>query len=395
MADPILYRRHSADCPQFRYGRDFKRRNKCKCPVWCDARTVEGIGKDYSMKTRDWERAERRVTSESDPGAPVSEKKYLSEAVESYIAHGHTQKWTDSTITSRHNTLKAVIAFGPKFCDDLTLDTLTQFQGSRKARDGKSPMKRSSLIKEMEHLRDFGRFCLDREWLKANAAAKMKVAKGKKETKQPFTDDEVRAIFAACDLVKNANEASAARGRARNKAAILVMLHTGLRISDVAVLKRDDVNLKTGKWSLPTIKSGTEAYGVLPRIVLDALAALPVESEEYFFWSGNGKRSSIIGSLRRGVGCVFKLAGVAGHLHKFRRTFANVLRDKGVPMDDIREKLAHARTSTTEGYMGKTEALRRRVESIQVDYDLDGVGSEVPSQDVVGNAKRDIGALGS
>jgi integrase len=394
MADPILYRRHSAGCPQFRHGRDSKP-NKCKCPVWCDARTVESIGKDYSMKTRDWERAERRARSESDPGAPVSNKKYLSEAVESYIEFGKGEKWEESTVTSRHNTLKALIAFGPKFCDDLTLDTLTKFRGSRKSRDGKKAMARSSLIKEMEHLRAFGRFCEDREWMKVNAAVKLKAPRGKETKKVGYTDDEVKALLAACERVTNYNKASAARGRLRNKAAILVMLYTGLRISDVAVLKRADVSFKTGKWSLQTIKTGAEGYGVLPRLVLNALAALPVESEEYFFWSGRGKRSSIIGSLRRGVECVFKLAGVVGHLHKFRRTYATVLRDQGVPMEDIQAKLSHKRLATTEGYMGETAAKRRRVESIQVTYDLDGVGPEVGGQDVVRDSKRNIGALGS
>jgi integrase/recombinase XerD len=402
MADPILYRRHSAACPQFRLGRESKPL-KCKCPVWCDARTVGGIGKDYSMKTRDWERAERRARSESDPGAPVSEKKYLSEAVDSYIQEGRNLKWEESTITSRHNTLKAVLAFcktrtpEAKYCDDLILELLRDFRGSRKARDGKSPMARSTMMKELENLRAFGRFCVDSEWMKTNWAQKMKTPRGKEEKKLGYTDDEIKALLAACDRVTNHNEASAARGRARTRSALLVMLYTGLRISDVAVLKRADVSFKTGRWSITTVKTGAEAYGVLPRVVLDALAALPVESKEYFFWSGHGRTSSIIGSLRRGVDCVFKLAGVVGHLDKFRRTYATTLRDQGVDMRDIQAKLAHKRLSTTEGYLGETAAKRRHVESIQVTYDLDsdGVGPEVGGQNVVGDSKRNVSTLGS
>jgi site-specific recombinase XerD len=388
MADPILYRRHSAACPQFRQGRESKP-TKCKCPVWCDARTVEGIRKDYSMKTRDWERAERRARSESDPGAPVSEKKYLPEAVESYVKEGRNLNWLESTVTSRHNTLKALLAFckirtpEAKFCDDLILELLQEFQDSRKARDGKSPMAPSTKNKETETLRNFGEFCLEHEWMKKNWAKKMKPPSASAEKKTAYSDDEVKTILAAVDKIKNHNEASAARGRVRNKAAVLVMLYTGLRVSDVALLKRADVSFKTGRWSLTTVKTGAEAYGILPQVVLDALAALPVESKEYFFWSGNGKPSSIIGSLRRGVACVFKLAGVAGHLHKFRRTYASTLRDQGVDMRDIQAKLAHKRLATTEGYLGETAAKRRHVESIQVAYDLNsaGVGSEVGGQD--------------
>lgn len=417
MDDILLYRRHSVDCPQAHHGRDLgrnnKRRNDCTCPVWRDARTVEGIGKDFSMKTRDWERAERRARAETDPGAPTS-KKHLSEAIESYIETGRINGWVNETIVSNRNTLNALLAFctgnGWKLCEDLTLDRLNQFRGSRKARDGKSPMKRSTMIKEMEYLRAFGRYCVDNDWMKRNVAKQMKApkedeARGKKKA---FDSDEIKAIVAACDRITNHNEASAARGRLRTRAAVLVMLYTGLRISDVAVLKRADVSFKTGRFSVHTIKSRghAEAYGVLPQVVLDALAALPHESKVYFFWSGNGKRSSIIGSLRRSMDCAFRLAGLKpldneetveeekrAHLHKFRRTFATKLRDDGAPIQVVQKKLGHKRITTTQVYLGDTEAERRQVESVGVTYDLDGVGSEVGGQDVVRNPKRNVKSL--
>ena len=57
------------------------------------------------------------------------------------------------------------------------------------------------------------------------------------------------------------------------------MLYSGLRISDTIKLKRDAVDLKTGKMLLRIMKTGTPLYVRLGKPATRALEALPHEGE--------------------------------------------------------------------------------------------------------------------
>ena len=347
MPDINLYRRHSEDCKGAKRGR---LHTKCNCPVWCDGR-VDGKRVHHSMKTKDWDRAERRMLSSFDPGAPAAHRKLLSDAIDEYLADCKVRNVKDSTITSYKNGLNALKTFceanGAKYADEVTLAVLTAFRATRKGRDGETTMKPSTLRKELENHRAFSRFCLDREWMKVNAAEKMKAPRDTRMPTLPFTNEEITAILAACDQIKNNYEASAARARLRNRAFLLLMIYSGLRISDCALLRRDSVS-KSGRLTLRTAKTGETVTLTLHQDAVDALKALPVESTEYFFWSGKGKWESCAGSLRRSGDAVFKLAGIKGHPHMFRDTFSVGLLNQGTSMRTVQLLLGHSSIQTTE-----------------------------------------------
>src|SRR5260370_40444493 len=128
MPDLILYRRHHADCRGVRHGREFV---KCKCPIWCDGR-IDGKRVNHSMKTKDWDRAERRMLKSFDPGDPATKRQLLSDAVEAYLADCRARHLQESTITSYKNTLGDLQSFceaaGAKHADQVTLDALTAFR---------------------------------------------------------------------------------------------------------------------------------------------------------------------------------------------------------------------------------------------------------------------------
>jgi hypothetical protein len=119
--DLALYRRHHPDCPGAAKGRDYK---KCNCPVWCDGR-IERQRVNKSMKTHDWDRAERKMLAESDPTAPGAKRYLLADAVEAYLTDCAARHLRANTVTSYKHTLDALVATGVKYCDQRRLDFWT------------------------------------------------------------------------------------------------------------------------------------------------------------------------------------------------------------------------------------------------------------------------------
>jgi integrase len=107
----------------------------------------------------------------------------------------------------------------------------------------------------------------------------------------------------------------------RARSLMLLLLYSGLRISDAMQVERNQLK-PDGRLLVRIMKTGKPLYVRLHADCLDALKALPVESE-HFLWSGIGKLSSAVGSARRSVAMIGKLARVKDvHPHRFRDTFS-------------------------------------------------------------------------
>jgi integrase len=124
----------------------------------------------------------------------------------------------------------------------------------------------------------------------------------------PFRSEQITALLEACDEITNNYTASADRARPRARALMLLLLYSGLRISDAMRLKRTQLK-PDGRLLVRVMKTDKSLYVRLHADCVDALKALPVESE-YFLWSGIGKLSSAVGSARRSVAMIGKLARV-------------------------------------------------------------------------------------
>src|SRR5262249_11852984 len=130
----------------------------------------------------------------------------------------------------------------------------------------------------------------------------------------PFAPDEIVKIVGACDFI---GRTSYERSRAR--AMTLLMRYTGLRISDVVTLKRDDIQ---GQYLVKRAVKNKKLIRVeVPSSVLNALATLPLPkaaaqgNDAFFSKDGSNLRSLVKGAWRTMNG-VFKRSGVAGaHPH--------------------------------------------------------------------------------
>jgi integrase len=167
---------------------------------------------------------------------------------------------------------------------------------------------------------------------------------------EPFTKAQFNSILGA--IPKYPDRANAPR----LKALVLFLRYSGLRLGDAVTVER--TRIEDSRLFLRTAKTGTRVWVPLPKMVVDALADCP--GERYPFWSGNGKRKSVVGNWQRGLKRLFKLAKVEnGHAHRFRHTFACELLTAGAPLTSVAQLLGHSSEKITEKHYSAWVAGRQ------------------------------------
>jgi integrase len=143
----------------------------------------------------------------------------------------------------------------------------------------------------------------------------------------PFSSEEWEKILWAIELYPDRPKGR----RAQVRAFVLLLRYSGLRIGDAVSLEAK--RIENGKLLLYTAKAGTAVWLPLPEEVLGSLQR--VAASDRFFWSGIGKLKSATTGWQRSLAKLFKLAGVKGHAHMFRDTFAVDLLNHGVSLENV------------------------------------------------------------
>ncbi|MEK7752189.1 MAG: tyrosine-type recombinase/integrase, partial [Acidobacteriota bacterium] len=334
-----LYRRHADGCPH-----TDQNYMGCNCPIWCYG-VLNGRHVRRSVGTRDMGRAAKRIDAwEISAAAGGGPMRTIGEAIESYLGDCRARKLAESTARSYSKTLEHLKTFcdgaGVHNIQEVDLGLFTDFRAAR-------PVAASTSGKELETLRAFCAFATERKWLAENYARKLAPPKEGGPPTLPFDRDEVDAILAACGKIEDDNPHTLGRTQARARALCLVLLYSGLRISDAIKLARKSVDLATGKLLLRVMKTGAPLYVRLGQPAIEALADLPPDGG-YFFWTGEGKLATAVGNARRTISRLLAIARVKGHPHRFRDTFSVSLLEKGEDLRTVQLLLGHTSIKTTE-----------------------------------------------
>jgi len=157
-----VYRRHTAECAV----KDPEQLKKCSCPLWMygwhDGKPIR-----QSMATRNLQLANRQITELEDPRA--TQLKPVAEAIAAYRKHiAHLEPGSQRKYAN-------VLRFFWCYCEtaelrymaDLTVDALDDYRSTRR-------LAPSTAAKELDILRLFFGFCLERNWTADNPAQKIK-----------------------------------------------------------------------------------------------------------------------------------------------------------------------------------------------------------------------------
>ncbi len=345
-----LYRRHKRTCPNFAKARR-EAQKKCNCKFWVDG-VIGGREVRLSLDTRDskkanekvheWESKERIV----ERGTAVT----LAEAWTSLIADLEARKLSHQTVRKYKLLERQMKAYGEerglKMLAQFDLDVLSKFRATWK--DGPR-----TAGKKLERI---------------NPATRIKLPKVSIRPTMPLTHDEMVKILTACDGLQITTPIEGKLNAHRLKTLVVLMRYTGMRVSDAVTLTTDRLDGK--RLFLYTQKTGVPVYTVLPDSVLSALEATPRITDTRYFWSGQGKRETVICHWQMRLKKVFDLAKVSkgeGNAisHRFRDTFAVELLLAGVPIERVSILLGHQSVRVTERHYNPW--VRSRQEQLEAD----------------------------
>ena len=159
--------------------------------------------------------------------------------------------------------------------------------------------------------------------------------------KETYTDEALETMRDHCDSL-------------RDLALIDMLASTGMRVGELVLLNRDDINFEErecvvfGKGS----KERMVYFDARTKIHLQNYLAQRTDSNNALFVSLKAphERLQISGveSRLRELGRRLSLPRV--HPHKFRRTLATMAIDKGMPVEQLQRLLGHQRIDTTLQY---------------------------------------------
>ena len=354
-----LQRRHSEKCPDRNKGP-----NHLKCRGRCPLRvcgTVDGKRVRESLKTRDLQRAARRITEIEDRTSNKPRKK-ISDAVTIF-----SDRFEQNSVETKRR-YRRILRYFTEFCSSASLTYVNQVEFENMDHYGPTRRRLKSWDKDVELLTQFFEFCRDRGWTAINPAKALKKSRrGEANDIVPYTRDEIISIIAACDQIGRSSYE-----RLRARAMVLLMRYAGLRISDVVTLSRD--HIRGNYLEKRTIKNNKRIRVELPPVVLEALDVLPTpkaaarDNRRFFSNDSTGLRSLVKGAWRT-MDAVFKRSMVQrAHPHRFRHTLASELLGKGGSIEEVAAILGDSPATIsryyakwTPEYQGRQDALIRKI----------------------------------
>lgn len=248
-------------------------------------------------------------------------------AVAAFLEDAKARNLRDETLRKYRYILGKLAAFFSKWSiDRISVSDLREFRASWK--DGAL-----SQSKHLERLRAFFRFC-EESGCSENPAKKLTKPQINPSPTLPLSEAEMEALRKAYDLYVDEYGRTGGVIARRLSVLVEVLLHTGLRIQDGACLPK--TALQNNRVHLYTAKTGVPVTIPLPETLVQSLQSLESASADFFFWSGNGKKTSVTGHYHRRLARLFKLAGIeGGHSHRLRDTFAVRLLEKGIGIDQV------------------------------------------------------------
>lgn len=347
------YRRHLKSCPHRSKGQSF---TLCQCPIWAYGE-VNGRPFRQSLHTTEGARAEKimqMIEAGRDPiylQTATPGQRTIAAAIAAYLDACRQRNIRESTIELYERTLNYLDGAVPlEMADEIFLN----------AHRRKRPICPSSWRKELQIIRIFFKWCLDRKWITENPTRAMEIPRAEELTTLPFASEEVRALLAACDQIASANPAETPWIRKRARAIVLVLLYSGLRVSDVAKLRRSALQ-GSGHLVLKVLKAGVPLKVLLHPDAVRALQELPAVSPEYFFWNGRCILKVCTNSIRGTVGRLGAIANVRAHPHRFRDTFAVELLTQGADIRTVQKLLGHTSVRTTEKHYAHFVAAHQAI----------------------------------
>lgn len=189
-------------------------------------------------------------------------------------------------------------------------------------------------------------------FIPTNPMSRIKHIKQEKKLKKPFTNFEIEKMRGALQNQRKWKKTIPEYEIVRNKAIFELLLSSGIRVRELVSLNKRDIDLNTRTFTVMGKGSKErECYcSVKAEYYLRQMLNTEKAKRNEPLFLGRRDTRICVGGVENMIRNLGNHVGVKAHPHKFRRTFATNLINKGVPVEHVKEMLGHTNLDTTMIY---------------------------------------------
>ncbi|MCF7794614.1 MAG: tyrosine recombinase XerC [Candidatus Cloacimonetes bacterium] len=276
----------------------------------------------------------------------------MQSAIDDFIKTQRSRGLSKHTLTAYKRDLEQLQEFLQKFFEkEVKLNEITRIYLRDFMRNlSMNDRSNRTLARKATTMKNFFRFCENKNLISKNTAANLKIPKFEKKLPKHFTLHEIEDLLSIPDLNSNFG--------IRNKAILELIYSCGMRISEVCNCKLNQLDLNQkiirilGKGNKERqVPIGSKAKTAVKRYLKIRQKFVSKESDDSVFLSKSGKPISenvMREILERYILLVAKTKGYTPH--SIRHSFATHLLEQGADLRAVQEMLGHSNLSTTEIY---------------------------------------------
>ena len=256
--------------------------------------------------------------------------------IKRFIATKRLEGLAESSLEQYYRTVSNMLESIGKPLEKVETDDiryyLSMYQEQRK-------VSKVTLNNMRRYLSTFFQWFTDEDIICKNPMRRIKAIKQQRMIKEPFSDVEMEKIRQAS-------------GSIRNRALVEFLYTTGCRVSEVVALDLNNINfannsvIVTGKGNKQReVYISDKAMYWMNRYISGR------SDENSALFIGKGKKRLDKAGIESTVRKIGISAGVEKvHPHRFRRTIATNLLNKGMPVQEVQQMLGHSKVDTTMIY---------------------------------------------
>ena len=257
-------------------------------------------------------------------------------------------------VNRQNNTLKQytreiqnMLAFLGKRLEDITGMDLRYYYGIMREQ---RHIKMSTMQTRLHYLSSFWDFLITEELVHSNPVKKVGLLKMEKTIKKPYSAEEMEALRSSCTTL-------------RDRALVEFLYSTGVRVSEAVSLNVGDILMDRkelivyGKGSKERRTYLTDSAKFYLRRYLqvrgkeEGISTEKMADRPLFATLDRPHGRLTVAGIQYMLRELGKRAGVKNvHPHRFRRTIATDLLNRGMPIEQVKEFLGHEKLDTTMIY---------------------------------------------
>jgi integrase/recombinase, phage integrase family len=261
-----------------------------------------------------------------------------AQLLENFLAAKRIEGCSEKSLTYYRTTIEAMTAKVEKNVREMETDDLraylTEYQQEKKS-------SKVTVDNIRRILSSFFSWLEDEDYILKSPARRIHKVKAALTIKETYTDEALEKMRDSCEEL-------------RDLALIDILASTGMRVGELVLLNRDDINFEErecvvfGKGS----KERMVYFDARTKIHLQNYMQERTDDNPALFVSLRAPHERLkIGGIERRLRELGKRLDIEKvHPHKFRRTLATMAIDKGMPIEQLQQLLGHKRIDTTLQY---------------------------------------------